>query len=71
MHESDTFLAILEEGEAKNARKNILLVGEKRLGRPEESLKEQLGGIMDLDRLTRMMSRAVDAISWQEILETP
>jgi hypothetical protein len=32
MHESDTFLAILEEGEAKATRKNILVVGEVRLG---------------------------------------
>ena len=71
MHESDTFLAILEEGEEKATRENILIVGEERLGTPDESIKGQLGTITDLARLKRMVRRAAKAASWQEILDTP
>jgi hypothetical protein len=71
MQESDTYLAILDEGQEKQAKKTILLVGSKRLGPPQETVKAQLGGITDLDRLDRMILQAVTAASWQEILETP
>jgi hypothetical protein len=70
MHESDTYLAILDEGQEMCARKAILLVGKVRLGLPDESIKDQLNTITDLDRLERMITRAVTATSWQEILET-
>src|SRR6266853_1124344 len=39
MHESDTYLAILDEGHEKRAKKDILLVGEERLGPSDESVK--------------------------------
>ena len=75
MHESDTYLAILEEGEekgqAKATRASILVVGEERLGPPDESIREQLSHLMDLARLMRMVRRAAKAATWQEILETP
>jgi len=71
MHESDTFLAILEEGEEKATRSNILAVGEERLGPPEESLVAKLNLVTDLAHLKRMIRRAAKATSWQEILDTP
>ena len=71
MHESDTYLAILDEGKEKGTRRSILLVGEERCGPPEESVKVLLDAITDLDRLERMVRRAAKAASWQEILETP
>ncbi len=71
MQESDTYLMILDEGQAKYARKAVLAVGEERLGPAEESVKGQLEGIPDLDHLDRMLRRAAKAGSWQEILETP
>jgi hypothetical protein len=71
MHESDTFLAILDEGMEKHARKTVLLVGEKRLGPPDESVKTRLEGITDLERLDRMILQAVTAASWEEVLATP
>jgi hypothetical protein len=70
MHESDTYLAILDEGQEKCARKYILIVGEERIGPPDESVKAQVEGVTDLERLDRMFRRAVKAASWQEILET-
>jgi hypothetical protein len=71
MQESDTYLMILDEGQEKRARKDILLVGEKRLGPPGEPIKAHLDGIADLERLERMLLQAVTAGTWQEILETP
>ena len=71
MHESDTYLAILDEWEEKATREDILVVGEERFGPPEEAVRVQLANITDLGRLRRMHRRAVKAASWQEILETP
>lgn len=71
MEESDTYLMILEEGEEKATRDAILLVGKEKFGDPDELVKNQLQMITELDRLKRMVSRAVNAMSWQEILETP
>jgi hypothetical protein len=71
MQESDTYLAILDEGQEKGARNVILIVGEERLGQPTESVRAQLGAVTDLPRLMRMARRAVKAASWQEIVDTP
>jgi hypothetical protein len=48
MQDSDTYLAIIEEGQVKCARDAILIVGEERLGPPTESLRAQLGAVTDL-----------------------
>jgi hypothetical protein len=71
MQDSDTYLAILDEGQEKATRASILIVGEERLGSPDESIKQQLRNVTDLDRLMRMVRRAAKAASWQEIVDTP
>jgi hypothetical protein len=71
MHESDTYLAIFDEGQEKCAREAILIFGEERIGPPDESLRVQLHAVTDLPRLKRMIRRAARAASWQEILDTP
>ena len=71
MDESDTYLMILEEGQAKGIRRIILLQGEDQFGPPDASVKGGLQNITDLDRLLRMARRAPGAVSWQEILEIP
>ncbi len=71
VEESDTYLMIVDEGQEKHAKKAILLVGEKRLGPPEDSVKSQLDGVTDLDRLDRMLLQAVTACDWHEIMDTP
>jgi hypothetical protein len=71
MQESDTYRMILEEGQEKHAREDILVVGEERFGPPEEAVPTQLAQIRDLERLERMLRRAVKAARWHEILETP
>jgi hypothetical protein len=75
MQESDTYLMILNEGREtgarEGAREDILLVGEERFGPADDSIKAQLNIVTDLDRLKRMIRRAVKAANWQEIVETP
>jgi hypothetical protein len=71
MEESDTYLMILDQGQEKATREDILVIGEERLGPPEEAVRMQLANITDLKRLKRMLRRSAKAITWQEILETP
>ena len=71
MHESDTYLMILEEGEAMCARDDILIVGEERLGPPPGDVPVQLASVTDLERLKRILRRAATAATWQEIMDTP
>jgi len=71
MRESDTYLAILDEGREEATRENILVVGEERFGPPEEAVRDKLANVTDLERLKRMLRRAAKATTWQEILETP
>lgn len=70
MHESDTYLAMLDEGREKELHEVILLLGEDQFGPPEESVKEQLRNVTDLDRLRRMVQHTRRAASWQDILQT-
>lgn len=71
LEESDTYLMILEQGEERARRKDILLFGEARLGTAGEAVKERLANVKDPERLTRMVQRAATAANWDEILETP
>ncbi|MBI1916506.1 MAG: hypothetical protein HYS12_17495 [Planctomycetes bacterium] len=71
MEESDTYLMILDQGQERCARDDILIVGEERLGSADEVVRNQLHAITDLARLKRMVRRAAKAAGWQEILETP
>ena len=71
MHESDTYLAIIDEGQMKFAREVILLVGGDRLGPPEEWVKPKLNSVLDQDRLTRIVRGITNAATWQGIFDTP
>ncbi len=71
MEVSDTYLMIVDEGYMKGARETILIVGEVRFGPADECFREQLSAITDIERLKRMLRRAVKAASWQEVLATP
>jgi hypothetical protein len=71
MQESDTYLAIIDEGQEKCARDDVLIIGEERFGPPTESVKAQLNAVTDLARLKRMVRRAVKAADWHEILDSP
>jgi hypothetical protein len=71
MHESDTYLMILEEGEEKATREIILIQGEDRFGPPDATVIANLNNITDLNRLKRIARQTPKAASWQEILAIP
>jgi hypothetical protein len=71
MQESDTYLAIIDEGQEKCAREAILVLGEDRFGPPDAAVREQLSSITDLARLKRMLRQTPKAAGWQKIIETP
>lgn len=73
MHESDTYIGVLEEGREMQSRDFIRLFAKKTLGEPDEQSVTRLEGITDLDRLERILVRAWEAKvgSWQELLDTP
>jgi len=71
MQESDTYLAILDEGAEKQARKSILIAGEKRIGPPPEGVLVALSAITDLQRLEFLLGRVLEVHNWQELLDMP
>jgi hypothetical protein len=71
MHESDTYLMILDEGQEKATREIILFLGEDRFGPPDEAVRARLNNITDLDRLKRIARQTQKAASWQDVLDTP
>ena len=71
MHESDTYLAILDEGELKHARKTVLRLGSKKFGAASGDVVTTVKGIEDLERLERLIDGSTEASSWQELLEMP
>jgi hypothetical protein len=71
MKESETYLAILDEGEERGDRKTIRRLASRRLGEPDEQTMTRLEGITDLARLERIIDRTMEASSWQDLLETP
>ncbi len=71
MRESDTFLAILDEGRETEARRLIRRLAKPTLGEPDEPTVTRLEGITDIDRLERIFDRAMEAGSWQDLLDTP
>ena len=71
MHESDTYMAILDEGEVKQARKVVLRLGKKRFGPVSSDVVTAVNGIEDLERLERLIELLLDVSSWQELLGLP
>jgi hypothetical protein len=71
MRDSDTYLAIIDEGREEQVREDILFLGSERFGAPDEAASATLAGITDLDRLRRIFRRCLKALNWQDLLETP
>ncbi|MCI0459537.1 MAG: hypothetical protein L0Z62_21520 [Gemmataceae bacterium] len=71
MQESDTYLAIVDEGREKQAKKDLLLLGTQRFGPADEAVRAKLNAITDLERLDRQVERLLKASSWQDLLDTP
>lgn len=71
MHDSDTYLAILDEGALKQMRKVVLRLGQRRLGSASEDVVTAIMGIDDLERLNRLLDKTLEVSNWQELLELP
>ncbi len=71
MRDSDTYLAILEEGREEEVKKLIIQLGRKKFGTSEATAVNLLNGISDLARLERIHERLLDATNWQDLLDTP
>ena len=71
LEESDTYVMILQQGEERARRDDILVVGEVKFGTADPSIHEQLAKVTDRERLIRMIRKVATATSWQEIIETP
>ena len=60
------------EGRAEGLRDTILTLGQKRLGKvASRSQKAQLKALTDQARLQRMRDRLFEAVSWDDLLNTP
>jgi hypothetical protein len=71
MHESDTYLAILDEGRLAHARDMVLRLGQKKFGPASNEIVSAVKGIEDLDRLDRLIEGYTEVTSWQELLQLP
>jgi hypothetical protein len=71
MEESDTYLAILDEGALKHTRKLLLRWGQEQFGPPPDEVVTTLTGIEDLERLERLLKSYTTVSSWQELLRLP
>jgi len=72
MHESSTYQAILEEGEAigevRNARRTILSLGSQRFGPPDAGTVATIESIDTIEPLDRLVQRLLAATSWHDLL---
>jgi len=69
MHESDTYMAIIDEGREIEVKKIILWLGESRFGPISVDGRARLTGITDVERLEQMVRRLHELESWQELLD--
>lgn len=71
MYESDTYLAILDEGALKHARNMVLRLGQKKFGPASDDMVTAVKGIEDQEQLDRLQERILDVSSWQDLLRLP
>lgn len=68
MRESDTYMAIIEEGEVSGMVRVLMRQGKKRFGPPDATVEARLRAITDPDRLESLCERVLEARDWQDLL---
>ena len=72
MRDSDTYMAILDEGREagriEELRKMIIRLGKKHFGSPDEIVVAAIAAVNDPERLENLLERMSDIESWQELL---
>lgn len=71
MEESTTYQWVLEQGALREARKNVLLLGQEQFHGTPRAVKKALENITDLARLEELLVRLRKAASWEELLDLP
>ena len=71
MEESVTYQAVIRKGEAREARKMLLLLGRSRFGEPSPEAVAALDALADVSRLEELGVRLLSASSWHELLGLP
>jgi predicted transposase YdaD len=71
MEESTTYQAIIRKGEAREARRMLLIVGEEQFGPPDEAIVSAVQAITDVERLENLARQVRHAESWQQLLSPP
>ena len=71
MRDSDTYMAIIDEGREEQAKEDIIELAERRFGAADDANRSKLVAISDLARLKRIFRRLLDAANWQDLLDTP
>ena len=71
MEESSTYQYIVSKGALKEAKKFLMLQGQKRFGPPDAETSATIEAIPDVERLEQLGQRLLDVSSWQELLATP
>jgi hypothetical protein len=71
MEESSTYQWVMEKGGKKALRETLIDLGTLRFGRPGATTAAVLNSVDDMERLTRMRHRLLDAADWDDLLGTP
>ena len=72
MKESVTYQAIIREGRAEGraeeARRVILMLGEKKFGAADAGVRALLEAMGEVEQLEELIAKVTDVGSWQELL---
>jgi hypothetical protein len=68
MEESTTYQAILRKGRVAEARRFLFLIGEDKLGPPNESAIAAINALEDAEHLEQLGKRVNHVSNWDELL---
>jgi hypothetical protein len=71
LEESTTYQAILWKGRLTEARRFLVLVGEKKLGKLSEPAMAAIYGMIDIHELEQLGARLFEVDSWETLLGLP
>jgi hypothetical protein len=68
MRESVTYQAILDEGRVEELHRMILRLGRERFGEADETIRQTIEAMTDIDALEELSLRLLKVSSWAELL---
>jgi hypothetical protein len=70
MRDSDTYMAIIDEGREIGFKWSILSLGQKKFGPPSAPISARIEDLSDIDHLERILDRMLEACTWEDLLNT-